>query len=98
MCDQALHLTRLATEHPRVRLHVVPRSADEYPGLNGPFILATLADNVELAFLGGQIGGQELDRPADLLRLQRTWEATLGAALPPQQSIERLREVAESWS
>ncbi|MEU5789269.1 helix-turn-helix transcriptional regulator [Micromonospora purpureochromogenes] len=98
MCDQALHLARLATEHPQVRLHVVPCSAEEYPGLNGPFILASLAGEVELAFLGGQIGGQELDRRADLVRLQRTWEATLGVALPPQESIERLRELAESWS
>ncbi|MGN9801891.1 helix-turn-helix domain-containing protein [Micromonospora sp. L32] len=98
MCDQALHLARLATEHPLIRLHVVPSSAEEYPGLNGPFILASLADDVELAFLGGQIGGQELDRPTDLMRLQRTWEVTLGAALPPQESIERLRELAESWS
>ncbi|WP_432955808.1 helix-turn-helix domain-containing protein [Micromonospora haikouensis] len=98
MCDQASHLARLATEHPGVRVHVVPCTAEEYPGLNGPFILATLSDDVELAFLGGQIGGQELDKPEDLRRLQRTWEATLGAALPPQESIDRLREVAESWS
>ncbi|SCG56857.1 helix-turn-helix domain-containing protein [Micromonospora halophytica] len=98
MCDQALHLARIGTEHPQVRLHVVPSSADEYPGLNGPFILASLAGGVELAFLGGQIGGQELDHPTDLVRLQRTWEATLGMALPPQESVERLREIAESWN
>jgi transcriptional regulator with XRE-family HTH domain len=98
MGEQAMHLVQLATGHPWVTLHVVPRSAQEYPGLNGPFILATLADDLELAFLGGQIGGQELDLPADLRRLQRTWEATLGAALPAEESIERLREVAESWS
>lgn len=98
MCEQLLHLAQLATEHPRVQLHVVPHTAEEYPGLNGPFILATLADHSDLAYLGGQIGGQELDRPADLLRLQWTWEATLGQALPPQESIELLREVAESWS
>jgi hypothetical protein len=66
--------------------------------VNGPFILASMAGGVELAFLGGQIGGQELDRPLDLMRLQRTWEATLAVALPPQESIERLRELAESWS
>ncbi|PZW02385.1 hypothetical protein SAMN05443287_114106 [Micromonospora phaseoli] len=30
--------------------------------------------------------------------LQRVWEATLGAALPPQKSIEPLKEIAESWS
>jgi transcriptional regulator with XRE-family HTH domain len=58
----------------------------------------TLTDASELAFLGGQIGGQELTGPSDLLRLQRTWEAALGAALPAPESIELMREVAESWS
>ncbi|MEV0806940.1 helix-turn-helix transcriptional regulator [Micromonospora sp. NPDC050200] len=98
MSDQTLHLARLTTEHPRVRLLVVPCSAGEHPGLGGPFILATLVDDSELAYLDSQIRGQELDRPEDLHRLQRVWETILGEALPPQESIELMREVAESWS
>jgi hypothetical protein len=35
MCDQVSCLARSATAHPRVRIHVAPRSAEEYPGLNG---------------------------------------------------------------
>ncbi|GIJ07430.1 Scr1 family TA system antitoxin-like transcriptional regulator [Micromonospora andamanensis] len=98
MREQVLHLVRLAGEHPHLRIQVVPTSAEEYPGLNGPFILASLAGGVEVAFLGGQIGGQELDGAADLMRLQRTWEATLAVAQPPQESIELLKELAETWS
>ncbi|MGC5289168.1 helix-turn-helix domain-containing protein [Micromonospora sp. DT231] len=98
MRDQTLHLVGIANGHPRVRLHVVPRSADEYPGLGGPFALAALPDGTELAYLECQVRGQELDQPQDLLRLQRVWEATLGEALPPQASIELMNEVAESWS
>ncbi|MDM4721191.1 helix-turn-helix transcriptional regulator [Micromonospora sp. WMMA1363] len=97
MCDQTSHLARTATEHPRVRLHVVPQSAQEHPGLGGPFILATLREGMELAFLATQVGGQELDQPADLGRLQRVWEAILGEALPPQESLELVRKVTESW-
>ncbi|MEU7848773.1 helix-turn-helix transcriptional regulator [Micromonospora parva] len=98
MREQALHLAGLATGHPRVRLHVVPRSAEEYPALGGQFSLATLPDGAELAYMECQVRGQELDQPQDLLRLQRVWEATLGEALPPQTSIELMNEVAESWS
>lgn len=98
MRDQTLHLVGIATGHPRVRLHVVPRSAEEYPGLGGQFALAVLPDGTEVAYLDCQVRGQELDQPKDLLRLQRVWEATLGEALPPQASIELMNEVAESWS
>ncbi|MBL6278625.1 helix-turn-helix transcriptional regulator [Micromonospora fiedleri] len=98
MLEQTQHLLRLASDHPSLRLLVVPQSADEYPGLNGPFMLATLKDRTVVAYLGGQIGGRELDRSSDLSMLQRVWEATLGAALPAQESIELLKEIAESWS
>ncbi len=98
MFDQTQHLIRHASDHPSARLHVVPLSAEEYPGLNGPFILATLRDGADVAYLGGQIGGRELDQQSDLSTLQRIWEATLGAALPPQESMELLKEIAESWS
>ncbi|MEV4823753.1 helix-turn-helix transcriptional regulator [Micromonospora sp. NPDC049274] len=98
MCDQLLHLGRIATEHPRVRILVVPAAAGEHPGLGGPFILAVLMDDAEVAYLDSQIRGQELDRPQDLHRLQRVWETVLGEALPSQESAKLMREVAESWS
>ncbi len=98
MADQCLHLLRIATEHPHVRLHVVPLSAGEYPGLGGPFILTAMPDDIELGVVGGQGRGEELDQPVNLRRLHQVWEVSLGAALPPQESIELLREIAESWS
>ncbi|MEV4710524.1 helix-turn-helix transcriptional regulator [Micromonospora sp. NPDC049374] len=98
MLDQTEHLITIGTDHPSVRLHVVPLSADEYPGLNGPFILARFRDGTDVAYLGGQIGGRELDQASDLSMLQRVWEATLGAALPPQESTELLKGIAESWN
>jgi hypothetical protein len=83
VCDQTTHLARITTEHPRIRLHVVPSSAQEYPGLGRPFILATLREGIDLAFLGTHVGGQELDQPEDLGRLQRVWEATPWRGVAP---------------
>jgi transcriptional regulator with XRE-family HTH domain len=98
MREQLLHLIRLAEEHHRVRLHIVPQRAGEYPGLSGPIILATMEDGSESAFLSGHLGGRELARPAELRWLQRVWETILAVALPPRESLELIREVAESWS
>ena len=98
MGEQIAHLVRLVTEHPRVRLHLVPRSAEEYPGLAGGFMLATLPDGMELGCVGGQVRSQEFSESSVLTRMREVWESTLGEALPPLESIELMREVAESWS
>ncbi|QGN46531.1 transcriptional regulator [Micromonospora sp. WMMC415] len=98
MAEQLLHLAQVAAEHPRVRPHVVPRSATEYPGLSGPFILATSVDGSDVAFLSSHIGGQELDRPQDLSFLRQVWEVSLGEACTPARSIDLMKEVAKSWS
>ncbi|WP_319460023.1 helix-turn-helix transcriptional regulator [Micromonospora sp. RTP1Z1] len=98
MSEQALHLARIATEHPHVRLHLVPASAGEYPGLGGPFILVSEPEETELAVVSGQGRGEQLQQPAELRRLQQVWEVSLAAALPSQESIELLREIAESWN
>ena len=98
MGEQIAHLVRLVTEHPRVRLHLVPRSAGEYPGLAGGSCMATLPEGVELGCVGGQVRTQEFSEAGVLTRMREVWEATLGEALPPRESIELVREVAEAWS
>jgi hypothetical protein len=57
-----------------------------------------MEDGSESAFLSGHLGGRELTRAAELRWLQRVWEATLAVALPPRESLELIREVAESWT
>ncbi|RUL93906.1 hypothetical protein EG812_09540 [Verrucosispora sp. FIM060022] len=96
--EQVSHLVQVASEHPRVRLHVIPQAAAEHPGLGGPFLLATARDGTDSAFLGSHIGGQEVDRSADLDLLRQVWEVCLGEAYTPTQSIELMRDVAESWN
>ncbi|GAB2944006.1 helix-turn-helix transcriptional regulator [Micromonospora polyrhachis] len=95
---QLLHLAQLGTQRPRLRIHVVPRSVGEYAGLDGPFILATLPSGDEVAYLDNYLEGQVTDRPADLTCLRDAWESTLGEALTPHQSVQLIREVAETWT
>ncbi|GIJ28162.1 transcriptional regulator [Micromonospora qiuiae] len=96
--EQLSHLVNVASEHPRVRLHLVPQAAAEYPGLAGPFLLATSRNGTDVAFLSSHIGGQELDRSGDLDFLRQVWEVCLGEAYTPTQSIELMREVADAWN
>ncbi|WP_307871054.1 helix-turn-helix transcriptional regulator [Micromonospora sp. C51] len=97
MREQLWRLVKLATEHARVRLHVVPASVGAYPGVAGAFVLATLPSGEDVAYLDDQLKGQVIDHTEDVLAIRASWEAIQGEALPPRQSIELLTEVAESW-
>ncbi|MEU1602456.1 helix-turn-helix domain-containing protein [Micromonospora matsumotoense] len=98
MREQLLRLVKVATEHTRVRLHIVPASVGAYPGVAGAFILATLPTGEDVVYLDDQLKGQVIDHTEDVLAVRSAWESIQGEALPPRQSIDLLTEVAKSWS
>ena len=98
MRDQLLHIVKLCAERPRVRMQVVPTSAGTYAGLNGPFVIATLADGDDVSYLDDQLQGRLIERSDDITVVRQLWDSIRSEALNEQQSIELIREVAESWS
>ncbi|TBL36297.1 XRE family transcriptional regulator [Verrucosispora sp. SN26_14.1] len=68
MREQLRRLVKLATEQPRVRLHVVPASVGAYPGVAGAFVLATLPGGKYVAYLDDQLKGQVIDDAEDVGR------------------------------
>ncbi|MDW5323747.1 helix-turn-helix transcriptional regulator [Plantactinospora sp. KLBMP9567] len=97
MREQLDHLL-MASERPNVNIHIVPASTGAYVGLNGAFVIATLPDSRELAYLDHQLEGLVSERPNDILPVREAWEKVRGVALPVQQSIELIREVAKTWT
>ncbi|MGW0501575.1 DUF5753 domain-containing protein [Micromonospora sp. NPDC003241] len=83
---------------PHVRVHVVPLSAGAYAGLSGPFVIASSVDNRTAGYLDNQLHGQVVSEPGELVALTAAWENVRGEALSHRQSIELIREVAETWS
>ncbi|GIJ10224.1 helix-turn-helix domain-containing protein [Micromonospora andamanensis] len=97
MREQLEHLVKMS-ELPHVQILVVPEEAGIYPGLQGGFILATLGDGSVVAHLDHQVRAQVVNQTDDLATLQRTWEAVRGEALPRRQSLELIKEVAQTWT
>jgi hypothetical protein len=97
MREQLDHLLAMA-ERPNVNIHVVPSRAGAYLGLAGPFTIATLPGNQDVAHLDNQLQGLVAERPADILTIREAWESVRGVALPLPQSLEMIREVAETWT
>ncbi|WP_089154747.1 helix-turn-helix domain-containing protein [Micromonospora sp. NBS 11-29] len=98
MREQLFHLARLNEDRRRVRIHVVPRGVGAYAGLDGPFVVATLADLIDVGYLDNRLRGQVVERAAEVAALREQWEAILAEALTLQQSTELMMEVAKSWT
>lgn len=92
-------LTALAAacDRPNVRVHVVPATAGAYAGLNGPFMLGTVHDRM-VGYLDTQLGGEPIDDPQQVRRLERAWEDVRSYALPVAESRDMIEKAALTWS
>ncbi|KXK58990.1 XRE family transcriptional regulator [Micromonospora rosaria] len=97
MSEQLSHLAKMA-ELPQVQVLVVTEEAGIYPGLQGGFITATLRDGSVVAHLDHQVRAQIVNQADDLATLQRTWEAVRGEALSRRQSLDLIKEAAQTWT
>ncbi|MEH0845468.1 helix-turn-helix transcriptional regulator [Micromonospora sp. CPCC 205711] len=98
MREQLRHLVKLGAALPRVRIQVVPLSAGAYPGLDGPFVIASSLAGEDVAYLEGQRHGQVIDRADYVRQMVEVWESIRGEALSQQQSLDLMTEVAETWT
>jgi hypothetical protein len=98
MIEQLEHLLTLA-ELPHIDIHVVPAEIGVHVGLNGPFVLAGFDGGGDrVAYLDNQLRGQVITHGDDVASLQETWERIRSEALPRQQSINLIKEVAQTWN
>ena len=97
MREQLLHLVKVVTELPHVRVQIVPESVGAYPGLSGPFTISTLPENETVGYLDNMRKGQVVQGGPDLTWILKAWEAIRCEALPHQQSVDLILEVAEKW-
>ncbi|MEV0425120.1 helix-turn-helix transcriptional regulator [Micromonospora sp. NPDC050495] len=97
MREQLFALVEACAE-PHIRIQVVPSSVGAYAGLNGPFVIATCPDHRLAGYLDNQVQGQVVSDVDDLAAIMAAWENVRGEALSHWQSVELIREVAETWN
>ncbi|MGI5320840.1 helix-turn-helix domain-containing protein [Actinomadura nitritigenes] len=97
MKEQLEHLVEVSTL-PNITVQVVLGSG-EHDGNMGAFVVATMADRSEVAYIETAIRPLTTDDPADLSAVARTLVALRSRALTEQMSRELIRKVAEErWS
>ncbi|GGV02233.1 transcriptional regulator [Actinomadura cremea] len=97
MREQLEHLVSLS-ERPNVAVQVVTASG-EHSGNGSSFIVATMADMTQVAYVETAIRGITTDDPSDLTTLARILVDLRNRALPGDMSRELIRKVAEErWT
>ncbi|MFC4107826.1 DUF5753 domain-containing protein [Micromonospora zhanjiangensis] len=97
MTEQLQHLLACA-ERPNVTILAIPASVTLHIGLSGPFVLARSAEGEWIGHLESQLGGELVRGEAGLASLLRRWEYVRNDALPWRQSLDLIKEVANSWT
>ena len=96
LAGQLHHLIACA-RRPHIAVHVLPLGVGLHPGLAGPFILGRSDDGDWVGFLDTQTGGTVVDDIDDVTMLLGKWETLRSDALPRQQSIHLMEEIAKPW-
>ncbi|MDG4766646.1 helix-turn-helix transcriptional regulator [Solwaraspora sp. WMMD406] len=93
---EQLKAVAAAGERPHISVQVVPADAAAHPGLDGPFVIATV-DGRSVGYLEGHLQGRVVESPDDTADLERIWEGIRDYALPGHQSLDMIMRTAETW-
>lgn len=94
MADQCSHLAFLA-ERPDVSLHVVP--AGRNPNMSGGFDIASNDDGASIVRMDAALQDVTSTAIGLIEQAARNFERLLGLALPPDETIEKIRQAQERW-
>jgi transcriptional regulator with XRE-family HTH domain len=95
MAEQLEHLTASASE--RISIQIIP--ARKHRGISGSFVIATLADGSEVAYLETAARGMTLGSRDDLRTLKENFGVIRSRALPVEMSMDFIARTAEErWT
>lgn len=96
MRDQIEHLITLS-ELPNVTIQIV-RNNGRPAGTGGAFVVATMEDRSEVAYMETTVRGITTDNPSDLAKLSESLRELRARALPEDMSRDRLKEALQKWT
>jgi transcriptional regulator with XRE-family HTH domain len=91
MRDQWEHLVSLI-ESRRIKLQVVSPKAREHPGLCPPFRVLRFDDRPTIVYGDHVMGGRSITSAEHVRNIEMVFAALQGEALPPNESLEVLKE------
>lgn len=96
MREQIEHLVSLS-EQPNITIQII-RNNGRPAGTGGAFVVATMEDRSEVAYMETTVRGITTDAPSDLANLSETVRELRARALPEDMSRDMMREALEKWT
>jgi hypothetical protein len=84
-----------ASRRPNVEIRILPFDVGTHKGLDGPFILLGFPEDIapDVAYVGTRIGDGWAEDATTVRALRVDFEALQTAALPPEESLERIAAI-----
>lgn len=79
----------------RVELQVLPFSAGNHAGIDGPIRIMSFPDAPDAGYADGRGGGTLIDKPHEVAEVRRAFDRIVAAALPADQTAEMITRVME---
>ncbi|WP_344900156.1 DUF5753 domain-containing protein, partial [Actinomadura meridiana] len=96
MREQIEHLIALS-ELPNITVQII-RNNGRPAGTGGAFVVATMDDRSEVAYMETTVRGITTDNPSDLANLSATLRELRARALPEDMSRDLMKEALKKWT
>ncbi|GAA1517209.1 hypothetical protein GCM10009677_58150 [Sphaerisporangium rubeum] len=97
MADQLAGLVEMAEGDNKIVIQIVPDRAPVCAGFLGGFIIATLDNGVDVAYLDNQLAGDVIEDVESVRRLRHMFDSFRAEALPRMESISLIMKEMERW-
>lgn len=94
MDEQLDHLIKMSESNQAV-VQVLPFTAKDAPGADGPAVLFEFEDGQPVAYLEGWEGGRVVESPSEVAALRVAITMIQGCALSPSDSRQLIREIRD---
>jgi transcriptional regulator with XRE-family HTH domain len=97
MAEQLDHLAEMA-QRPSILIEVIPLDVGAHEGVNGAFVIADFADAPSIVYLETALTGLVVERPEDVAAVTLSYETLRAEALSRSGSLDKLKEVRQTWT
>lgn len=97
MYEQLMHVVEMAEQTEMIIIQVIPFHVGAHAGFAGGAMILASCEGTEVAYVDNALRGDVIEKPEDIAVIRRLWQKLSAKALPEDESIQLIKEVAAQW-